>query len=83
MLDYVIKGGTIVDGTGADRRQGDIGVRDGVIVEVGGSITESAKQTIDADGAIVTPGWVDVHTTAKSVGTKSWTRRPATVRPRS
>lgn len=62
MLDYVIKGGTIVDGTGADRRQGDIGVRDGVIVEVGGSITESAKQTIDADGAIVTPGWVDVHT---------------------
>ena len=52
MLDYVIKGGTIVDGTGADRRQGDIGVRDGVIVEVGGSITESAKQTIDADGAI-------------------------------
>ncbi|MEY3823786.1 MAG: hypothetical protein RL628_1894, partial [Actinomycetota bacterium] len=56
MLDYVIKGGTIVDGTGADRRQGDIGVRDGVIVEVGGSITESAKQTIDADGAIVTPG---------------------------
>jgi N-acyl-D-aspartate/D-glutamate deacylase len=62
MLDYVIKGGTIVDGTGADRRQGDVGVRDGVIVEVGGSITESAKETIDADGAIVTPGWVDVHT---------------------
>ena len=62
MFDYVIKGGTIVDGTGADRRQGDIAVRDGVIAQVGGSITAPAKEIIDADGAIVTPGWVDVHT---------------------
>ncbi len=62
MLDYVIKGGTIVDGSGDARRQGDVGVRDGLIVELGGSITESARETIDADGAIVTPGWVDVHT---------------------
>ncbi len=62
MLDYVIKGGTIVDGSGDARRQGDVGVRDGLIVEVGGSITESAREVIDADGAIVTPGWVDVHT---------------------
>ena len=62
MLDYVIKGGTIVDGTGASPTVGDVGVRDGVIVAVGGSITESANETIDADGAIVTPGWVDVHT---------------------
>ena len=62
MLDYVIKGGTIVDGTGASPTIGDVGVRGGVIVAVGGSITESANETIDADGAIVTPGWVDVHT---------------------
>jgi len=62
MLDYVIKGGTIIDGSGDARRQGDVGVRDGLIVEVGGSITESAREIIDADGAIVTPGWVDVHT---------------------
>ena len=62
MLDYVIKGGTIVDGSGDARRQGDVGVRDGLIVEVGGSITETAREIIDADGAIVTPGWVDVHT---------------------
>ncbi|MSO31534.1 MAG: D-aminoacylase, partial [Ilumatobacteraceae bacterium] len=62
MLDYVIKAGTIVDGTGSAPRQGDIGVRDGIIVEVGGTITESAAETIDADGAIVTPGWIDVHT---------------------
>ena len=62
MLDYVIKGGTIVDGTGAPPTTGDVGVRDGVIVSVGGTTTEAAKETIDADGAIVTPGWVDVHT---------------------
>ena len=62
MLDYVIRGGTIVDGTGESPTVGDVGVRDGVIVAVGGSITESANETIDADGAIVTPGWVDVHT---------------------
>jgi len=62
MFDYVIKGGSLVDGTGAEPRTGDIAVQDGVIVEVGGSITAPATETIDADGAVVTPGWVDVHT---------------------
>jgi N-acyl-D-amino-acid deacylase len=62
VLDYVIRGGTIVDGTGGPPTTGDVGVRDGVIVTVGGAITDAAKETIDADGAIVTPGWVDVHT---------------------
>jgi len=62
VLDYVIRGGTIVDGTGTPPVTGDVGVRDGVIVSVGGSITEAANETIDADGAVVTPGWVDVHT---------------------
>lgn len=62
MLDYVIRGGTIVDGTGGAPYTGDIGVRDGVITAVGGTIDEAAREVIDADGAIVTPGWVDVHT---------------------
>ena len=62
MLDYVIKAGTIVDGTGAAARTGDVGVRDGLIVQVGGSITDAAHHSIDAAGALVTPGWVDVHT---------------------
>ena len=62
VLDYVIRGGTIVDGTSGAPVTGDVGVRDGQIVAVGGSITEAAQQTIDADGAIVTPGWVDEHT---------------------
>jgi N-acyl-D-aspartate/D-glutamate deacylase len=58
--DLVIKGGTIVDGTGADRFAGDIGVDDGRITAVGGRL--DGASTIDADGAVVTPGWVDVHT---------------------
>lgn len=62
MFDYVIKGGTLVDGTGGAPVGGDVAVRDGRIVEVGGSITGAARETLVADGAIVTPGWVDVHT---------------------
>jgi N-acyl-D-amino-acid deacylase len=62
MFDYVIKGGTLVDGSGSAPVGGDIAVKDGRIVEVGGSITAAARETINADGAIVTPGWVDVHT---------------------
>ena len=62
MLDHVIKGGTIVDGSGAPPVRGDVAVKDGRIVQVGGTITDAASDTIDADGAIVTPGWVDVHT---------------------
>jgi N-acyl-D-amino-acid deacylase len=62
MYDYVIKGGTIIDGSGAAPVTGDVAVADGRIVAVGGSITDAAREIIDADGAIVTPGWVDVHT---------------------
>lgn len=58
--DLVINGGTIVDGTGADRFTGDIGIDDGRITAVGGRL--EGDRTIDADGAVVAPGWVDVHT---------------------
>ncbi len=61
-LDTIIRGGTIVDGTGVPGRTGDIGISDGVIVAVGGRLSEPARETIDADGALVTPGFVDVHT---------------------
>ena len=62
MYDIVIKNGKLIDGTGVDAVDGDLAIRDGVIAEVGGTITAPARRTIDADGAIVTPGWVDVHT---------------------
>ncbi|MGI8937536.1 MAG: N-acyl-D-amino-acid deacylase family protein [Iamia sp.] len=62
MLDTVIRGGSIIDGTGAPATTGDVGIRDGRIVGVGGRIDEPAREEIDADGCIVTPGWVDVHT---------------------
>ena len=61
MLDTLIRGATIVDGTGAPKESGDLGIRDGVIV-ARGKISEDAREVLDADGALATPGWVDVHT---------------------
>lgn len=61
MLDYLIKGAHIVDGTGAPAENGDIGIRDGKIAELG-KISTAADQVIEADGALATPGWVDIHT---------------------
>ena len=64
MHDLLIQGGTIVDGTGAERFVGDVAVTNGVITNVGapGTIGGPAKRVIDADGHIVSPGWVDIHT---------------------
>ena len=62
MHELVIRNGTIVDGTGAPARHGDVAVDDqGRIAEVG-EVTGAGRREIDADGAVVAPGWVDVHT---------------------
>ena len=61
MHDLVIRGGTLVDGTGAAPRSADVAIDGGVITEVG-TVTEPGRREIQADGALVTPGWVDIHT---------------------
>lgn len=61
MLDEVIKGGTVIDGTGSVGRIADVGIRDGRIVAIG-DIDEPATVTTDASGRIVMPGVIDAHT---------------------
>ncbi|MGB5813501.1 MAG: amidohydrolase family protein [Polyangiales bacterium] len=61
MYDLKIVGGTIVDGTGRPRFEGDVGIKDGKIAAVG-TCDEGAQETLDARGAVVTPGFVDIHT---------------------
>ncbi len=60
--DMIIRGGTIVDGTGADPIQADIAVDDGQIARIGDLTESSAAEEIDASGKLVTPGFVDLHT---------------------
>jgi N-acyl-D-aspartate/D-glutamate deacylase len=63
MLDYLIRGGTIVDGTGGRPRRGDIAIRDRRIVAIGEvKSDEPATTTLDAEGLVVAPGFVDPHT---------------------
>ncbi len=64
MDDLIINGATIADGTGAATFTGSVAVTDGVVTDVvrDAAIDGSAKRTIDADGQLVTPGFVDIHT---------------------
>jgi len=61
MYDLLIRAGTVIDGSGAPAFTGDVAVRDGRIVSVGYA-EEAAHRTLDADGLLVVPGFVDVHT---------------------
>jgi N-acyl-D-amino-acid deacylase len=61
MLDLLISGGSVIDGTGAGRFVADVGVEGGRIVAVGALSGQSARQMLDADGAIVCPGFIDAH----------------------
>ena len=61
MLDYAIIGATVVDGTGSEGFRADVGIASGRIQCVG-SLDETARQTVEGDGLVVAPGFIDPHT---------------------
>ena len=61
MHDLIVRGGTVVDGTGAPAAPADVAVDGGTITEVG-RVDGDAREVFDATGRLVTPGFVDVHT---------------------
>ena len=61
MFDTLIRGGTVIDGTGVPGRRADVGVRDGRIAAVG-DLSGPAAETLDAEGRVVAPGFIDIHT---------------------
>ena len=61
-FDLVVKNGMIVDGSGLPRYRADVGVKDGKIAEIGRINGAAAKETLDAEGRVVSPGFVDGHT---------------------
>ncbi|MEZ5411821.1 MAG: amidohydrolase family protein [Acidimicrobiales bacterium] len=62
MFDLVIRNGTVVDGSGGPVQRADVAVTDGRIVAVGDEADGPARRTLDAEGQLVLPGWVDIHT---------------------
>ena len=60
-MSILIKNGTIVDGTGADRYESDILIKDDVIEKIGKDLSEDSAEVIDAAGKIVSPGFIDIH----------------------
>jgi len=60
-FDTLIKGGTVVDGSGSTPFVADVAVKDGMIAAIGHALG-NATETVDATGLIVAPGWVDIHT---------------------
>jgi len=66
-FDLIIRGGTVVDGSGRPGTRADVGVRDGRVAAVGSLGGRTARETLDATGLVVAPGFVDVHTHADDI----------------
>ena len=62
MDDILIRGGQVIDGTGAPGRAADVAIRAGRITAIEANRGESADRVIDADGCVVAPGFIDIHT---------------------
>jgi N-acyl-D-aspartate/D-glutamate deacylase len=74
--ELVIRGGNVVDGTGAPPRTADVAINNGVVVDVG-RVADRGAREIDADGALVAPGFVDVHTHYDGQATWDDTMQPS------
>ena len=61
MHDLVVRNARIIDGSGSPEFSGDLAISDGVVTDVG-NVDGLSRQEIDADGQLVLPGWVDIHT---------------------
>jgi N-acyl-D-aspartate/D-glutamate deacylase len=62
MADLLVRNGTVVDGTGAPPFVADIAITGGKISAIGQNLQVAAKETVDATGMLVAPGWIDPHT---------------------
>ena len=62
MYDTLIRGATVVDGRGGEAFTGDLAIADGRIAAVGPHLGGSARETLDAGGALLAPAWIDIHT---------------------
>ena len=63
MADFVIRGGTLVDGTGGEQCVADVAIKDGLISAIGAPTLDVAgAEEVDATGLLVCPGWIDCHT---------------------
>ncbi|KGK82441.1 amidohydrolase [Desulfosporosinus sp. HMP52] len=80
MFDTVITGGLIVDGTGTPPYQSDVGIQDGLIIEIAPDLSAKASRVIDATNKIVTPGFIDVHSHCDLVPFMSDTIRESRIR---
>ncbi len=61
MHDLVIRNATVIDGSGVPRQHADVAINDGIFTEIG-TVSEQGQREIDANGDLLTPGWVDIHT---------------------
>src|SRR5262245_59741963 len=59
--DFLLKGGTIIDGTGGQPIEGDVAIADGKIIAVGDAKDVTADETIDCAGLVIAPGFIDLH----------------------